>query len=70
MKIKHILIVSLFPGRALFAQNWTGAVNSDWNNAANASVRQATEAFLQTTVTNGYLDTLGNAERHRKVKLR
>lgn len=37
MKIKHILIVSLFPGIALFAQNWTGAVNSDWNNPANWS---------------------------------
>jgi len=31
------LLISLFSTMPLFGQNWTGAVNADWNNAANWS---------------------------------
>ncbi len=37
MKKLSFIILTLIAGSPLLAQNWTGAVNSDWNNAANWS---------------------------------
>lgn len=37
MKKLLFLVLTLFSGASVVAQNWTGAVNSDWNNAANWS---------------------------------
>ena len=52
-----------YHGGPILANTQAQAVylGSDWNNSANSSVRQSIDGFLQTTVTDDYLDMLGNA---------
>jgi len=46
MKNRYLILVSMFAAVSAHAQNWTGAVSSDWNNPANWTSTPANAASL------------------------